>query len=330
MARLDGEGEVAGGGDDGGGVGHEGAFELTGGGNRRVGHREALDGRGQNAEGAFRDLGGDFGGETARAGAFFDDEDTAGLAGRGDEGGGVKGRQGTHVDYFGLNLLLRQRGGGLQGQVGHVGPGDDGDVGAGARDPRGTGRDGLKRFGRLFEAERVEELVLEDEDGVRIGQRPQQKARAVGAVGAGDDLEARNPREEPFETLGMGGAVAAAGPHGGPQHEGAGLSVDVVELGGHVHELVDAERDEVHEHDFDDRPRAGDGGADGHAGEGGFGNRGVADALGTVFFDKAARDAEGAAVGGDVLAHEEDAGVVGQGAVQGALDELDGGKGAHA
>ena len=128
----------------------------------------------------------------------------------------------------------------------------------------------------------------------------------------------------------MRGAIAAAGAHGGAQDERAGLSVDVVELGGHVHELVDAKRDEVHEHDFHDRARTDDGRADRHAGEGGFGDRGVADAFGAELVDQSARDAEGAAVGGDVLAHDEDAGILREGLVEGVADELDGCDSAHA
>ena len=103
-----------------------------------------------------------------------------------------------------------------------------------------------------------------------------------------------------------------------------------MELGGHVHELVNAERDEVHEHDFHNWARTGDSGADGHAGEGRLGDGGVADTRGAIFLDESPCDAKGAAVCGDVLTHEEDARIGGKGFVEGIFDELDGREGAHA
>ena len=124
--------------------------------------------------------------------------------------------------------------------------------------------------------------------------------------------------------------VAAAGAHRGAEDERAGLAIDIVELSRHVHKLVHAERGEVHEHDFDNGARAGDGGSDGHAGEGRLGNRRVADAFRAEGVEKPARDAEGAAIRGDVLAHDKDAVVFRQRAGEGVPDELGGREGAHA
>ena len=67
--------------------------------------------------------------------------------------------------------------------------------------------------------------------------------------------------------------------------------------------------------------RKRNGGADRHSREGRLGDGRVADARGAVDVGESARDAEGAAVGGDVLAHDEDAGILREGLVEGVADD---------
>ena len=102
---------------------------------------------------------------------------------------------------------------------------------------------------------------------------------------------------------------AARGAQRGAQHHGhfplaAG---HVMNFGGLVDHLVHDERDEIAEHDVDDRAHAGHRRADAEAGETGFGNGRVDHAVGAELGGKAGEDFERRAGFGDVLAHQEDA-----------------------
>ena len=83
----------------------------------------------------------------------------------------------------------------------------------------------------------------------------------------------------------------------------------VVDLGGLVGHLVHDDAQEVAEHDVDDRPHAGHRGADAEAGEAGFRDRRVDDAVLAELVDQAGQHLERRARLGHVLAHEDDLGI---------------------
>jgi hypothetical protein len=81
----------------------------------------------------------------------------------------------------------------------------------------------------------------------------------------------------------------------------------VEHLPGHVHELVEAARDEVGELHLGDRPHALGGGADRGADDAGLGQRRIHHALRPELVDEAIGHLERAAEHADVLAHHEHA-----------------------
>ena len=95
-----------------------------------------------------------------------------------------------------------------------------------------------------------------------------------------------------------------------------------MELSSHVDKLIDGQRDEIHEHDFDHGPLPRDCRTDRDAGQRLFRDRGVAYALGTELVDQSARHAKGAAVDADVFAHQEDRGIAPQFSGQCFANEL--------
>ena len=77
-------------------------------------------------------------------------------------------------------------------------------------------------------------------------------------------------------------------------------------LAARVVDGVHADAEEVDEHQFDDRPHAGHRGADAGTDEGRLRDRGVADAPLPKLCEQARGRTEDAAIGGDILAHDED------------------------
>ena len=89
-----------------------------------------------------------------------------------------------------------------------------------------------------------------------------------------------------------------------------------VHLGDLADDLVERRVDEAVELDLDDRPVAAQGQADRGADDAGLGQRGVDDPLLAEVLLQAVGDPEDAAELADVLAHEEDLGVVLHGRAQ--------------
>ena len=106
------------------------------------------------------------------------------------------------------------------------------------------------------------------------------------------------------------GRAAGCAQRGAHHHGDAPVAAGhVVRFGGLVDHLIHGEGEEVAEHDVDDGAQAGHGGADADAGESGFGDGSIDDALGAEFFDQAGEHFERRAGFGDVFAENADAGV---------------------
>lgn len=124
-------------------------------------------------------------------------------------------------------------------------------------------------------------------------------------------------------------ARGASGAELGADGEGHldGASGHEAHLGCLVHDLVQADPDEVEVHEFDDGPHAGHGRSHAHAHDSGLGDRGVDEAAGETFVQSPG-EAEDVSSGGHVDAGQEDRGVGGQFVFQGGADGaagLDGG-----
>ena len=86
-----------------------------------------------------------------------------------------------------------------------------------------------------------------------------------------------------------------------------------------VDDLIQCEEAEIHRHDLDNRAHAGDRGANPGADIAALGQRCVTDAVLTQLLGKAFGDGVAAAITGDVLTHQEDAGIRQDGATDRCL-----------
>ncbi len=102
----------------------------------------------------------------------------------------------------------------------------------------------------------VQELVLDEEDGPLVLDRRREQRSDVVALARGDDDDVRDPEQELLERLRVRRPVAAARAHRRSHDERHGhlVVVHLAELRDPVDDLVEPERDEVAEHDLEDRP----------------------------------------------------------------------------
>ena len=101
----------------------------------------------------------------------------------------------------------------------------------------------------------VHELVLDEEHGPLVVDRNRQERAEVVALARSDDADVRDPEQELLERLAVRRPVPAARAHRRPHDERHRhlVVVHLPELRDPVHDLVEAERDEVAEHDLEDR-----------------------------------------------------------------------------
>jgi hypothetical protein len=101
----------------------------------------------------------------------------------------------------------------------------------------------------------VHELVLDEEDRLVVLDRLGEHAAEVVTLARRDDRDPGHADEQLFERLAVRGAVAAAAAHRGAHDERHRHPVveHRAELRDPVHDLVEPERDEVAEHDLQDR-----------------------------------------------------------------------------
>ena len=136
---------------------------------------------------------------------------------------------------------------------------------------------------------RIQALVLEEQDRVRITDGRGEQPDDVARVRRGDDLQAGHRHRPVLHRLRMLGAEAQPGPVGAADDERQlNLAVGHVPALGHlVGDQVPADREEVAEHDLGDRPQAGHRGAHRGAEDGLLADRGVADPLRAELLEQA-------------------------------------------
>ena len=113
--------------------------------------------------------------------------------------------------------------------------------------------------------------------------------------------------------MGRPDRCASAGDGANDQRDRELAAGHVPDLGGVVHDLVHGQKAEVDGHQLDHGTQAGHGRAHAGADDDRFGQGGVLDAFLPVLLPETLGDGEGAAVGSDVLPHEEDALILIQG-----------------
>jgi hypothetical protein len=222
-----------------------------------------------------------------------------------DDGSEVERDEGARVDHVGVDAIfcqpLRRR----QCVVDEAGQRDDRHVTSpserhGLPDPHR-----LDPLGNPLLAE-VQRLVLDEHDGVRIGESAREEAGRVDRAARHHDLEAGHVREPALEALRMLGRAALSGAALRAQHERHGQLAGrhEVRLRRAVHDLVERERDEVDEHDLEHRSHAGLGGTDRDAGDRGLADRCIDHPLRPELLREAGGRGVRPAIG-DVLAEDE-------------------------
>ena len=151
--------------------------------------------------------------------------------------------------------------------------------------------------------------MLEDHDGVGIGERRREHAPRIVDGGRCDHRDSGNVRVPALEAVRVLGGELAAGAGGHSDHQrNVKLPARHVSVERRrVDDLVEREQAEVHRHHLDDRTHPTQRGTDAGADERELGERRVADALGTELVEEALRHRVRTAVLSDVLAHQEDA-----------------------
>src|SRR5215470_7947568 len=165
----------------------------------RVWHRHVLAGDARHRsvepiEGMLGYAGGDLRPDARLPPAFLDRDDAAGLFHRLDDGRGVHGLERAQIYDLGADLVFGQFIGRLE-RVGHTHrPGDDGHVGAGARDLRlADGHEMIVELG-YRKALPIKDFIFEKDNGIGVADRGFEQALGVGGGMGSYDLEAWNVR----------------------------------------------------------------------------------------------------------------------------------------
>ena len=223
------------------------------------------------------------------------------------DGGGVERLDRSGVDHLHGNTGLLEDVGRLECFGHHPAERDDGDVVSFARYGGLAERDLVDLFGYLA-ACAEKHLVQHEDHGVVVAHRRHHEALGVVRVGRHDHLQTRGVRQPALKTLRVLRARADPGAVGHRDHHGD-LDLPAVHelhLGRLVHHLVERDREEVHEHDVDDRTETPCSGADAQPDEAHLGDGGIDHPTITELGEQAVVHVEDAAVCRDVLADDKD------------------------
>mmetsp|Transcript_7939 Transcript_7939/g.32156 ORF Transcript_7939/g.32156 Transcript_7939/m.32156 type:complete len:421 (+) Transcript_7939:335-1597(+) len=306
-------------------LGQRRLLEVRGVGHGHVDAGDALDGRVEVVEGVLHDHGGNLRADASLGPALLDDDDAVGLADARGDGVPVQRAQGPEVDHLGLDTLLRELIRRVFAEADHLAEAHQRDVRAGPHDESlADGRHVVGGQRLLAHRERlaVHQLVLEEDDGVRVANRGFEQAPGVLRVVGREHLEARDGHVPGREALGVLGADARRGAVGPAEHDraGDGARGHVQRLGRGVDDVVDGLHRKVKRHELDDWLEAHHRGAARQAGETRLGDGRVPHAVGAEALQEPLRDLVRALVVANLLAHHEDLLVafhlLGQGAVE--------------
>src|SRR6187402_532279 len=145
----------------------------------RVGAAQAGDRGVEIVEGLLGNRGRDLGAETAGERSLVQDQHLRGPPDRGEDGLLVPGQKSAQVDDLDLGAFRRERGCRVEGPVDGRTVGHDGEIAARSRDPGLPDGGGEVALGHQPLQGAIEELVLHEEDGIRLGQGGEEEALRV-------------------------------------------------------------------------------------------------------------------------------------------------------
>ena len=162
--------------------------------------------------------------------------------------------------------------------------------------------------------------MLEDQDGVGLGEGREQEPARVGRRRGREHREAGDVRVPALEAVRVlrRELPAGAGRHADHERHAELAARHVPERRRVVDDLVERQQAEVDRHHLDDRAQAPERRADAGADERALRERRVAHAVGAELLQQAAAHRVGAAVAPHVLAHQEHPRVPGERLAQGA------------
>ncbi len=253
----------------------------------------------------------DFGAPPAQPRIFLDREHAMGLCDRAQNRLRIERHQRAHVDHFAVDavLALELFGGGERTRH-HQGEREDSGVLARTQDRcRAERVDDLAV--RDFALHGIQRLVLKKDHRIGIAHRGGEKADDVARRGWRHDLEAGNHHAPVLDALRMLCAEPRAATVAGAHHQRAlGLAVGhVAAFGKFVGDVVEADRNEIREHDFRDRLQPGHRRAHGGAQNRLLGNRCIAHPARAELFVEPHRGLEHAASLADVFTNKNNVGI---------------------
>ncbi len=190
----------------------------------------------------------------------------------------VHRHQRSEVDHLDRDALLGKLVGRLEVLGDHVRPGHKRHIRADTPD-LGLAEGDQQLALRHLSVGHVEQLVLDEHDGLIVADRGLEQALRIAGVGGIDHLEAGDVMEHRLEALRVLPGQRVAGSTLGADHQRdgpLGARHEAV-LGGLVDDLVHREHQEVDEQDLDHRPAARDRRADAEADEPSLAERRVDD-----------------------------------------------------
>src|SRR3990167_2091597 len=247
--------------------------------------------------------GGNLAGNSSRARVFVHDQHPIGLAKRRQDGRFIERQQSPQVYHFALqSVFFGELLGGFEAGVGQGGVADHGQVLAFAAHRRLPERNHVVVLGDFLLDAPVEELVLEEKDGVVIAHRRLDESLGVVGGGRADHFQSGRVHEIHLRVRGVEGPAVHAAARGAAQDHRHGRAPTIVAFGDEVGNLVEGAGDEVDELELRHRAQAEVAHPDRGAHDGAFADGRVNDALAAEAREEAFGHLEGAAVDADVFA----------------------------
>ena len=169
----------------------------------------------------------------------------------------VQRHERAQIEHLGVDAIHDQKSGGLQAGGDHGRPRNERHIAAPALHVRLAERDDILAFGNLL-LHLLKPLVLHEDHGVVVPDGRDDEAFGIGGSRRGHRLQTGNVGHKRFQRLRMMGSVRPGGSARYPDHHRHLVlpGEHIVSLGGLVGELVEADADEVHEHDLHHGPQA--------------------------------------------------------------------------
>jgi hypothetical protein len=220
--------------------------------------------------------------------------------------------EGSQIDDRRLDALGRESLGGVEDKMQLARISDDDQVSA--RAPDCCLAPGQWRRGKVdILYHRIERLVLDEDDGIGLGQRLAQQMVSIRNRGRHRQSEAWRVHDIGFKTLGMLGTRRPPGAALGSEHHGnADLAAEhVADFRRLIGKLVHRHAEEVDIHELGHWPQPRHRRPDGCADDGWFRDRRIEDAPGAELLEQILGHAIGAAIAANFFSHDDHIGIFG-------------------